>query len=102
MAWRREAYQEAARRSVADQVWTDVPALTTPADEAVADGLVAPVSLTMFERAGAGAGTSADLTLAQVVRSAPGLNPERLATAWNTSVDVVQSLLGGAPEEPQP
>ena len=102
MAWRREAYQAAARRSVADRVWTDVPALTTPPDEAVADGLVAPVSLTMFERAGAGAGTTADLTLAQTVRSAPGLKPERLAAAWNTPLEVVQGLLRGAPEEPQP
>jgi hypothetical protein len=102
MAWRREAYQAAARRSVADRVWTDVPALTTPPDEAVADGLVAPVSLTMFERAGAGAGTTADLTLAQTVRSAPGLKPERLAAAWNTPLEVVRGLLRGAPEEPQP
>ena len=93
MAWRRDAYQEAARRAVADRVWTDVPALTTTTDAAMADGLVAPVSLTMFERAGAGAGTSADLTLAETVRSAPGLDAGRLATAWNVSVGHALHLL---------
>jgi hypothetical protein len=86
MAWRRAAYREAARRGVVERVWSDVPALTTPPEQAVADGMVAPVSLTMFERAGAGAGDSADLTLAQTVRSAPGLDPRRLATAWSVSV----------------
>jgi hypothetical protein len=98
-AWRRDSYQEAARRSVADQVWSDVPALQTTTDEAVADGLVAPVSLTVFERAGAGAGTSADLTLAQAVRAAPGLDPDRLATAWNVTVEDAHALLRGVDPE---
>lgn len=104
MAWRREAYQEAARRSLVDRVWSDVPAVVTPPEQAVADGAVAPVSLTMFERAGAGAGTSADLTLAQTVRAAPGLDAARLAAAWNVSVDDAHRLLRGAepPAEPQP
>jgi hypothetical protein len=96
MAWRREAYQEAGRRSVAEQVWSDVPVLATPQEDAVADGLVAPLSLAMFARAGAGAGTSADLTMARTVRSAPGLDPGRLAAAWNLSVGDAHQLLSGA------
>jgi hypothetical protein len=96
MAWRREAYQEAARRSVAERVWNDVPVLATPPEEAVADGLVAPLSLAMFARAGVGAGTSADLTMARTVRSAPGLDPGRLAVAWNVSAGDAAQLLRGA------
>jgi hypothetical protein len=96
MAWRRDAYQEAGRRSVAEQVWSDVPVLATPQEDAVADGLVAPLSLAMFARAGAGAGTSADLTMARTVRSAPGLDPGRLAAAWNLSVGDAHQLLSGA------
>jgi len=100
MAWRREAYQDAARRSVADRVRADVPAVTTTTDEAVTDGLVAPVSFTVFERAGAGAGTAADLTLADTVRAAPGLRAERLARAWNVGVDQARQLLRSTePEE---
>jgi hypothetical protein len=93
-AWRRDAYREAARRSVADQAWTEVAGMASTAEEGVADGMVAPVSLTMFSRAGAGAGSAADLTLAQTVRSAPGLRPQRLATAWNVAVDTAHQLLG--------
>ena len=95
MAWRRAAYQEAARRSVANRVWTDIPVVVTSAADAVADGLAAPVSLTMFERAGAGAGSAADLTLAQTVRSAPGLDPGHLAAAWQVSVADAGRLLRG-------
>jgi hypothetical protein len=96
-AWRRDAYQEAARRSVADQVWADVTDIATSAADAVADGMVAPVSLTMFSRAGVGAGSAADLTLAQTVRSAPGLRPQSLATAWNVGVDTARQLLAAPP-----
>jgi hypothetical protein len=85
MGWRREAYQAAARSSVAGTVWHDVPAIATPPATAVATGMTSPVALTMVERAGSGAGQSADLTLAQAVRAAPGLNPRSLATAWNLS-----------------
>jgi hypothetical protein len=99
-AWRRDAYQEAARRSVADQVWTDVTDIATSAEEAVADGMVAPVSLTMFSRAGVGAGSAADLTLAQTVRSAPGLRPPSLARAWNVGVDAARQLLATPTGEP--
>jgi hypothetical protein len=104
MAWRREAYQEAARRSLAEQVWSDVPVLGTPPEEAVAQGLVAPLSLAMFARAGAGVGTSADPTMARTVRSAPGLDPGRLAAAWNLSAGDADQLLRGAepPVEPAP
>jgi hypothetical protein len=101
MAWRRGSYQDAARRSVADRVLTDVPAVTTTttADQAVTDGLVAPVSLTVFERAGAGAVPGADLTLAETVRAAPGLRAERLAAAWNVGVDQARQLIR-SPEPP--
>lgn len=85
MGWRRAAYRQAARHSVAGTVWADVPAIATPPATAVATGITAPVALTMFERAGAGAGASgpADLTLSRAVRAAPGLDPQRLAAAWN-------------------
>jgi hypothetical protein len=97
--WRREAYRQSARRSVADQVWTDVSDMASTAEAGVADGMVAPVSLTMFSRAGAGAGSSADLTLAQSVRAAPGLRPQSLATAWNVAVDTARQLLGTSARE---
>jgi hypothetical protein len=104
MAWRREAYQEAARRSLAERVWNDVPVLATPPEEAVAEGLVAPLSLAMFARAGVGAGASADLTMARTVRAAPGLDPGRLAAAWNVRAGDADQLLRGAepPVEPAP
>jgi hypothetical protein len=66
-------------------VWNAGPAIATPPATAVATGMTSPVALTMVERAGSGAGQSADLTLAQAVRAAPGLNPRSLATAWNLS-----------------
>jgi hypothetical protein len=83
MGWRREAYQAAARHSVASMVWNDVPGIATSPAAAVATSMTAPVALTMVERAGSGAGQLADLTLAQAVQAAPGLNPRSLATAWN-------------------
>ena len=98
MGWRREAYQAAARQSVADTVWNDVPAITTPPAAAVATGMTGPVALTMVERAGAGAGQSADLTLAQAVSAAPGLNPRSLAAAWKLSPGDAERLLT-APEK---
>lgn len=98
MGWRREAYQAAARQSVADTVWNDVPAITTPPAAAVATGMTGPVALTMVERAGAGAGQSADLTLAQAVSAAPGLTPRSLAAAWNLSPGDAERLLT-APEK---
>jgi hypothetical protein len=104
MAWRREAYRVAARRSVAEVVWTDVPAMASTPAEGVASGMVTQVSLTMFERAGSGAGEAADVNLAQAVRSAPGLDPIRLAAAWNlTAPDAHQLLAAAAPgQRPAP
>jgi hypothetical protein len=103
MAWRREAYRQAARASVAAAVWTDVAALTSSPSDAVVTGMTAPVALTMFERAGAGAGGSADLTLARAVRSAPGLDPVRLAAAWNLPASLADRLLRDPdPEPPDP
>jgi hypothetical protein len=93
MGWRREAYQAAARHSVAATVWADVPAIATPPAAAVATGMTSPVALTMVERAGSGAGQSADLTLAQAVSSAPGLTPRSLAAAWNLSPGAAERLL---------
>jgi len=95
-AWRREAYRLAARTSVAEALWTEVPALTSTPADGVATGMVAPVALTMFERSGSGAGQSADLTMARTVRAAPGLRPERLAAAWNLSAAEATSLLSDA------
>jgi hypothetical protein len=98
MGWRREAYQAAARQSVAGTVWNDVPAIATPPAMAVATGMTGPVALTMVERAGSGAGQSADLTHAQAVSAAPGLTPRSLATAWNLSPGDAERLLT-APEK---
>ncbi len=94
MGWRREAYHAAARLSVADTVWNDVPAIATPPAAAVATGMTGPVALTMVERAGSGAGQSADLTLAQAARAAPGLNPRSLAAAWHLDPGDAGQLLG--------
>ena len=102
MAWRREAYRQAARLSVADTVWADVPAIATPPAAAVANGITAPVALTMFERAGAGAGGSADLTMARAVRAAPGLDPHRLAAAWNLTAAAADRLLRDPDAGPPP
>ncbi len=102
MAWRREAYRQAARHSVANTVWAEVPAIATPPAAAVANGMTAPVALTMFERAGASTGGSADLTMAKAVRAAPGLDPHRLAAAWNLTADHADRLLSGADAGPLP
>jgi hypothetical protein len=107
MGWRREAYRRSARQSVADMVWTDVPAIAATPREGVTDGMVAPVSLTMFERAGAGAGASADVNQVAVVRNAPGLVPQRLAAAWNLTPPQATRLLNNpvpdvAPPAPPP
>jgi hypothetical protein len=99
MGWRREAYQAAARSSVADTVWNDVPAIATPPATAVATGMTSPVALTMVERAGSGAGQAADLTLAQAVRAAPGLNPRSLATAWKLAPGDAERLLSDPAKE---
>jgi hypothetical protein len=93
MGWRREAYQAAARHSVADAVWADVPAIATPSATAVVTGMTAPVALTMVERAGSGAGQAADLTRALAVRAAPGLNARSLAAAWNLDPADAERLL---------
>jgi hypothetical protein len=98
MSWRREAYHAAARQSVAGTVWNDVPAIATAPAAAVATGMTGPVALTMVERAGSGAGQSADLTLAQAVSAAPGLRPRSLAAAWNLSPGDAERLLT-APEK---
>jgi hypothetical protein len=100
MGWRREAYQAAARHSVAGTVWNDVPGIATPPATAVATGMTSPVALTMVERAGSGAGQSADLTLAEAVRAAPGLNPRLLATAWNLDPGAAARLLPGPGQDP--
>jgi hypothetical protein len=103
MGWRREAYQAAARRSVAGTVWADLPAIATPPAAALATGMTAPVALTMVERAGSGAGQAADLTLAQAARAAPGLNAQSLAAAWNLEPgDAVRLLTSPHPAAPVP
>jgi hypothetical protein len=93
MSWRREAYQTAARRTVAAVVWQDLPAITTTSEQGVTGGMVPPVALTMFERAGSGAGESADLTGARLVRAAPGLNAAALAAAWDLAPEQAARLL---------
>lgn len=100
MSWRREAYQAAARHSVADAVWNDVPGIATTPATAVATGMTSPVALTMIERAGSGAGQSADLTLAQAVQASPGLNPRSLAAAWNLEPGDAARLLAGSEQNP--
>ena len=61
MRWRREAYRQAARSSVATTVWGSVPEMVSDASDGLRQGMVAPVAVTVLERAGAGAGASADL-----------------------------------------
>ena len=63
--------------------------------DALRTGMVAPVSVTVLERAGTGTGTSADTTGLQAARAAPGLDPVRLASAWNISAVQAQQLLTG-------
>jgi hypothetical protein len=97
MRWRREAYRESARSSVAATVWNDVPKIVADPPDALQNGMVAPVSVTVLERAGAGAGASADTTGLQAASSAPGLDPVRLAAAWRVTPEQAHSLLTGAP-----
>ena len=73
--------------------------------DALRSGLVAPVSVTVLERAGNGAGAPADTTGIQAARNAPGLDPVRLASAWNIPAGQAQQLLlggGQAPARSQP
>jgi len=85
---------------IATVAGTDV--VCGPIEAAVANGMTAPVALTMFERAGASTGGSADLTMAKAVRAAPGLDPHRLAAAWNLTADHADRLLSGADAGPLP
>jgi hypothetical protein len=96
MRWRREAYREAARSSVATTVWSDVPSMVADQPDGLHHGMVAPVSVTVLERAGAGAGTPADTTGLQAAANAPGLDPARLAAAWRVTPGQAQALLTGA------
>ena len=95
MRWRRGAYREAARSSVATAAWDLVPQMVSDQPDALRTGMVAPVSVTVLERAGTGTGTSADTTGLQAARAAPGLDPVRLASAWNISAVQAQQLLTG-------
>ena len=62
--------------------------------------MVAPVSVTVLERAGTGAGAPADTTGLRAAKGAPGLDPVRLASAWNISAGQAQQLLAGGGEAP--
>ena len=96
MRWRREAYREAARSSVATTVWSDVPSIVADPPDALHHGMVAPVTVTVLERAAAGAGAPADTTGLQAAANAPGLDPTRVAAAWSVTPDQARSLLTGA------
>ena len=100
MRWRREAYRQAARSSVAASVWDVVPQMVSERPDALRSGMVAPVSVTVLERAGTGAGAPADTTGLQAAKGAPGLDPVRLASAWNISAGQAQQLLAGGGEAP--
>lgn len=100
MRWRREAYRQAARASVAASVWDTVPQMVSEKPDALRSGMVAPVSVTVLQRAGAGAGASADTTGLQSAKDAPGLNPARVASAWNIPVEQAQQLLAGGGQGP--
>lgn len=106
MRWRREAYRESARGSVASSVWSVVPQIVSDPPDALRHGMVAPVSVTLLERAGTGAGEAADTTGLRAAGHAPGLNPALVARAWNVSPEQAQSLLAGQPPyvapEPEP
>jgi hypothetical protein len=99
MRWRREAYRQSARSSVASSVWSVVPQIVSDPPDALRHGMVAPVSVTMFERAGTGAGESADTTGIQAASRAPGMDPARLARAWSVSAAQAQQLLAGQGDE---
>ena len=57
--------------------------------------MVAPVAVTVLERAGAGAGESADLQGLETASKAPGMDPQRLASAWGMTTAQATSLLRG-------
>jgi hypothetical protein len=95
MRWRRETYRQSARASVAATVWTDVPQMVAEPADGLRHGMVAPVAVTVLERAGAGAGASADTQGLQSARAAPGLDPEQVARAWNVTPDEATKLLRG-------
>jgi hypothetical protein len=95
MRWRREAYRQSARSSVATSIWSAVPDVVSDETDALRHGLVAPVSVTMFVRAGTGAGQAADTTGLHAASGAPGLTPVRLARAWSVSTAQAAELLAG-------
>lgn len=99
MRWRREAYRQSARSSVASSVWSVVPQIVSDPPDALRHGMVAPVSVTVFERAGTGAGESADTTGIQAASRAPGMDPALLARAWSVSAEQAQQLLAGQGDE---
>ena len=63
--------------------------------------MVAPVAVTVLERAGAGAGASADLQGLETASKAPGMDPQRVASAWGMTTAQATSLLRGT-SEPAP
>jgi hypothetical protein len=95
MRWRREAYRQSARASVAATVWSEVPQMVADPADGLRHGMVAPVAVTVLERAGAGAGASADTLGLQSAARAPGLDPENVAKAWNVSPAEARALLRG-------
>ena len=95
MRWRRESYRQSARSSVAASVWSEVPQMVTDAPDALRQGMVAPVSVTVLERAGSGAGDAADTTGLQAAGGAPGFDPARLASAWQVTAKEAAALLSG-------
>ena len=105
MRWRREAYRQAARTSVATAVWSGVPNMVVDSNDGLAQGMAAPVAVTVLERAGAGAGQAADATGLRAARAAPGLDPEAVARAWQLTPAVARDLLTGGAEggvDPEP
>jgi hypothetical protein len=102
MRWRREAYRQSARSSVAATVWSSVPEMVAPASDGLRHGMVAPVAVTVLERAGSGAGASADTNGIETAARAPGLDPQLVAQAWQVTPDQARALLGGTGESPGP
>jgi hypothetical protein len=98
--WRREAYRQSARSSVASSVWSAVPAIVADPPDALRHGMVAPVSVTVLAHAGTGAGEAADTTGIQVAGGAPGLDTGRLAKAWRVPRKQAEQLLAGHGEPP--
>ena len=101
MRWRREAYRQAARSSVAATVWGSVPEMVSNASDGLQHGMVAPVAVTVLERAGAGAGASADIQGLQTASSAPGMDPQRVASAWGLTTAQATKLLRGTGDPPE-